>query len=296
LSFSIEGRPLPPSGQLLPASYRSINEAYFSTMGILLLRGRFFTPQDREGSPPVGIIDETAAQRYWPVGVEGAADPIGQKVRIGKTVVQIVGIVGAVHSGGLDRDPAPTVYLSYRQYPENHVFLVLRHSNPKGMTSAVKRAVYTVDRQQPLFHVRTMEDVVSGSQSTARFTLATLALFASVAIMLAAIGIYGVISYNVAQRRNEIGIRLAMGARSGDVLRLVVGQGMMLAGAGVAAGLAGAAAVSRTLAALLFGVSATDPEIYAANALLLAGVALVASWLPARRASRIDPIVSLRYE
>jgi len=296
LSFSIEGRPLPPSGQLLPAGYRSISEAYFTAMGIPLLRGRFFTPQDRAGNPPVGIIDETAARRYWPAGVEGAADPIGQKVRIGRTVVEVVGIVGSVRNGGLDKDPVPTVYLSYRQYPEYHVTLVLRHPHPQGMTAAVKGAVYAVDRQQPLFHIRTMAEVVSGSQSAARFTLATLAVFAAVAILLAAIGIYGVISYTVAQRRNEIGIRMALGARGADVLRMVVGQGVRLAGAGVVCGLAGAAAVSRILAALLFGVSATDFEIYSATAALLAAVALLASWLPARRASRIDPIASLRYE
>jgi putative ABC transport system permease protein len=296
MGFSIEGRPLPPSGQNLPARYRSIGEDYFATMRIPLLRGRFFTEQDRMGNPNAAIIDEVTAAHYWPAGVEGAADPIGQKIRMGNTVAQIVGIVGAVHSGGLDKDPVPTVYFTYRQSPESLNSFVIRHPHPNGLIGAAKRAVYAVDRQQPLFQVQTMDEIVSGSQSAERFTLGALLIFAVVALVLAAIGIYGVISYTVAQRRNEIGIRIALGASTGDVVRLVVGQGMTLAGFGLAGGLVAAAAASRVVAALLHGVSPHDPAIFAGTAAILGGVALLASWLPARMATRIDPIVSLRYE
>jgi putative ABC transport system permease protein len=291
--FSIEGRPLPPSGQLLPAGYRSISEAYFSTMGIPLLRGRSFTGHDRTGSPPVAMIDETAAERYWPAG---SVDPIGQKVRLGSTVFQIVGVVGAVRNGGLDREPLPTVYTCYHQYPEAHTSIVLRHPNPTSIVNDAKRAIYAVDRQQPVFNVRTMQESIAGSQSAARFALLTLAVFAFTALALAAIGIYGVIAYSVAQRRGEIGIRIALGARTSDVLRLVIGEGLILVGAGVATGLVAAAAASRLLASLLYGISPHDPLIFAGTALALAAVALAATWLPARRAARIDPIVSLRYE
>jgi len=296
LSFSIEGRPLPPSGQLLPAGYRSISEAYFTAMGIPLLRGRFFTPQDRAGNPPVGIIDETAARRYWPAGVEGAADPIGQKVRIGRTVVEVVGIVGSVRNGGLDKDPVPTVYLSYRQYPEYHVTLVLRHPHPQGMTAAVKGAVYAVDRQQPLFHIRTMAEVVSGSQSAARFTLATLAVFAAVAILLAAIGIYGVIYYSVAQRTHEMGVRMALGAAPADVMRQVMGEGLWLTAAGMVLGLAGSLALSHYLRTLVYGISPLDPVTYVVAMAVIPAAAIAGCWRPAARAARSSPMDAIRVE
>jgi putative ABC transport system permease protein len=295
VSFAIEGRPL-PNGHLLPAFYGSTSEDYFATMGIPLLRGRFFTAQDRAGSQPVAIIDETLAQRYWPAGTPGAADPIGQRLRFGRSVAQVIGIVGAVRSNGLVRQAEPTLYTSYRQYPESHVSLLVRHPHPAELVNEVKRVIYSVDREQPVFNVRTMDAVMQGWRSPARFTLMALLVFAGVAILLAAIGIYGVISYSVAQRRGELGIRIALGAGAADVLRLVVGQGMLLAGIGVALGLIAASAASRVLASLLFGVSATDPAIFTVTAALLAAVALVASWLPARRAARIDPIASLRYQ
>jgi putative ABC transport system permease protein len=294
--FAIEGRPLPPSGQLLPAHYRAVSEEYFSALRIPLKRGRLLTEQDDADHAPVILIDEEMAARYWPGGTEGAKDPIGQRVRLRGATAEIVGIVGAVKHSGLDKKPQPTIYASYRQYPEPHVRILVRHAAPSAIGNSVKAALYAVDKDQPVFKIRTMDDIISGSQQSSRLASGLLAGFAIIALTLASLGIYGVISYAVAQRTNEIGIRIALGAASRDVLRMVVGQGAMLAFIGVAVGLAAALAVTRVLSSLLFGVSAADPYLFGGTAVTLAAVAVVASYLPARRAARIDPAISLRYE
>jgi putative ABC transport system permease protein len=294
--FVIEGRPLPPSGQLLPANYRMVSEDYFSALRIPLKRGRLLTEQDDANHPRVILIDEEMAARYWPAGSEGAKDPIGQRIRLRGAVAEIVGIVGAVKHSGLDKKPEPTIYSSYRQDPENHVRILVRHAAPSTIVNSVKAAIYSVDKDQPVFKIRTMDDIVSGSQQSSRFASGLLAAFAIVALTLASLGIYGVISYAVAQRTNEIGIRIALGAASRDVLRMVVGEGALLAGAGLAVGVAAALAVTRVLSSLLFGVSASDPYIFAGMAIVLGAVAVAASYLPARRASKIDPAISLRCE
>ncbi len=294
--FVIEGRPLPPSGQLLPANYRMVSEEYFSALRIPLKRGRLLNERDDADRPRVLLIDEEMASRYWPAGVEGAKDPIGQRIRFGGTTAEIVGIVGSVKNAGLDKKAEPTIYVSYRQNPDPHVRILVRHGAPGSIVNSVKAAVYAVDKDQPVFKIRTMDDIVTGSQRSSRFASWLLAAFALVALALASIGIYGVISYAVAQRRNEIGIRIALGAASRDVLRMVVGQGAILAGIGIAAGLAAALAITRLLSSLLFGVSAADPWILGGTALVLGAVAILASYLPARRASKIDPAISLRYE
>ncbi len=294
--FLIEGRPLPPSGQLLPANYRMVSEEYFSALRIPLKRGRLLTERDDADHPRVALIDEEMAARYWPAGVEGAKDPIGQRLRLWGRSAEIVGIVGAVKHSGLDKKPEPTIYASYRQNPESHVRILVRHAAPSTIANSVKNAVYAVDKDQPVFKIRTMDDIISGSQQSSRFASWLLAAFAIVALTLASLGIYGVISYAVAQRTNEIGIRIALGAASRDVLRMVVGHGAVLACAGVAAGLVAALAVTRVLSSLLFGVSAVDPYVFGATAIVLAVVAVVASYVPARRAARIDPAISLRYE
>jgi putative ABC transport system permease protein len=212
-------------------------------------------------------------------------------------VWEIVGIVGDVKHSGLDKQVTPAVFLSYLQNPEARMSLVVRTaSDPASIIRAVKDQIYAVDRDQPMYKIRTMDQVVAESQSSPRFTLIVLGIFAAVALALAAVGIYGVISYAVTQRTREIGIRIALGAERGDVLRLVVGQGTALAVAGVLAGLAAAFALTRLMSSLLFGVSTTDPAIFAGASLFLAAVALAASYLPARRAMRVDPMVSLRYE
>jgi putative ABC transport system permease protein len=294
--FRIEGRPLPASGQLLPADYRVVSPGFFRALGIPLLRGRAIAESDSRDRPLVAVIDRALERRYWPAGVEGPKDPIGQKIRTHGVTIEIVGVVGEVNGAGLNRVPTPTIYLSYQQAVEPRMALVVRHPQAGAMVNDVKRAVYAVDRNQPVYKIHTMDDVVAGSQSSSRFTLLLLGVFAATALALAAIGIYGVISYTVAQRIGEIGIRMALGADRESVLRLVVGDGMALAGIGIVIGLVGALAVSRLLGSLLYGVSANDPFVFGLTAVVLAAVALCATSIPALRAARIDPGVSLRYQ
>jgi putative ABC transport system permease protein len=292
--FTIVGRAPLPSGQGYLADYRDASPDYFRAMGIPLLKGRAFTDQDKADRPMVVIINETLARRYWPDGL----NPIGQRLRLGpRFIPEIVGIVGDVKNSALNQQTAPAMYTSYLQIPEMKMSLVVRaEGDPANMIRAVEKQVWAVDKDQPMYKIRTMEQVVGESQSSSRFTLALLAIFAAVAMGLAAVGIYGVISYTVTQRTREIGIRIALGAERGDVLRLVVGQGTVLAVTGVAVGLVGALALTRVMRSLLFGVSATDPLIFAGAALFLAAVAMLASYIPARRAMSVDPTVSLRYD
>jgi predicted permease len=292
--FIIEGRAPLASGQGYLADYRDASPDYFRAMGIPLRKGRVFTDQDKADRPPVVIINETLARRYFPDGL----NPLGQRLRLGaRFIPEIVGIVGDVKDSSLNRETAPALYTSYLQSPEMKMSLVVRAAgDPASMIHAVEKQVWAVDKDQPMYKIRTMEQVVGESQSSSKFTLALLGIFAVVAMGLAAVGIYGVISYTVAQRTREIGIRIALGAKRGDVLRLVVGQGTVLASVGVVVGLAGALALTRVMRSLLFGVSATDPIIFAAAAVFLAGVSLVASYIPARRAMSVDPTMSLRAE
>ena len=294
--FRIEGRPLPPSGQLLPADYRVVSAGFFRAMSIPLLSGRLITDSDSHEKPLVAVIDQALEKRYWPPGVEGAKDPIGQRLVVSGRPYEIVGVVGQVNGAGLDRVPRPTIYLSYRQAVEPRMALVVRHPHAEGMVNAIKKAVYAVDKDQPIYEVRTMDDVVHGSQSSSRFTLVLLGVFAATALALAAIGIYGVISWSVTQRTGEIGVRMALGAGKRSVLCLIVSDGMTLTAIGIGIGLLAALLVSRLLSSLLFGVSANDPLVFGLTAVVLATVALLATVIPALRAARIDPGVSLRYQ
>jgi putative ABC transport system permease protein len=294
--FRIEGRPLPSSGQLLPADYRVVSGGFFRAMGIPLLRGRSIAESDAHDRPLVAVIDRALERRYWPDGVEDARDPIGQRLVIHGREWEIVGVVGEVNGGGLNRVPLPTIYMSYRQAVEPRMALVVRHPQAEGMINAIKQAVYDVDKDQPVYNVRTMDEIVDGSQSSSRFTLLLLGIFAATALTLAAVGIYGVISYSVTQRTSEIGIRMALGAGRESVLRLVVGDGMALAGIGIAIGLVGGLGAGRLLGSILYGVSASDPFVFGLTAIVLALVALCAASIPAVRAARIDPGVSLRYQ
>lgn len=294
VEFLIEGRPPLPSGQQLPAAYRAVSPDYFRAMGIPMRRGRGFTEQDKEDHPLVAVINEALARRYFTDGV----DPIGQKLRFGRRGLrEIVGIVGDVKHSGLDQQVTPTVYASYLQSPEPRMTLVVRTAaHPMSMVRAVKDSVYSVDKDQPVFKIRTMDQVVAGSESSSRFTPVLLGIFAAVALALASIGIYGVISYAVTQRTREIGIRIALGAERRDVLRMVAGHGVLLAAIGVAIGLAGAFVLTRLMSSLLFGVSATDPLTFLSAPVFLGAVALAASCVPAYRATKVDPVVALRYE
>ena len=293
LGFLIEGRAPLPGGQRLPADYRSVSPDYFQVLRIPLRKGRYLMDDDKPGRPQVAVINESLARRYWPDG----EDPLGQRLRIGGSLWQIVGVVGDVKHSGLDKQVTPTVFVSYLQSPEMRMSLIARTAgDPVSMIRALKTQVYAVDKDQPMYKIRSMDQVVADSQSSPRFTLVLLGIFAAAAMALAAAGIYGVISYTVAQRTREIGIRIALGAERSDVIRLLLGQGTALAVSGVLVGLAAALAMTRWMSSLLFGVSATDPVIFLSASLSLAAVALAASYIPARRAMRVDPMVSLRYE
>ncbi|HEX8144776.1 MAG TPA: ABC transporter permease [Pyrinomonadaceae bacterium] len=276
---------------------RTITPGYFQTLRIPVLKGRPFTGQDREDAPRTVIINDALARRFWP-----NEEPIGKRLGFeddeGKQEWrEIVGVVGDVKHERLDAEAKPEVYLPYSQSPRNFMTLVVRTSSePAGMIGAIRDQVLALDRDQPVFGIRTMEQRLSKSVAQSRFVMMLLAVFSGLALVLAAVGVYGVMAYSVTQRTHEIGIRMALGAQTGDVLRMVVGQGMTLACVGVAIGLLAAFALRRVMSGLLYGVGATDPVTFIGVSLLLAGVAFVACLIPARRAARVDPMVALRYE
>jgi putative ABC transport system permease protein len=298
-SFSIAGRPAPPPGQIPSTDITRVSPDYFKAIGVRLLKGRYFTEQDADGTLPVCIVDETMAKAYWP-----NEDPIGKQMRLGGPSPQndspwmtVVGVVAHVKNYGVDQDSRVETYVPYLQSPVGFATLVLRaRLDPASMTSAVRTGVRAVDSDVPLYGVRLLEDIVADNTAPRRLAALLLGMFAVVALILAAVGIYGVMSYSVTQRTHEIGIRMALGAQRRDVVRLVVGQGLTLAVIGVAFGLAAAFALTRFISTLLFRVSATDPVTFGALSLLLASVAMLASYFPARRATRVDPLVALRYE
>lgn len=297
--FTIAGR-APLSATDAPAAQnRWVTPGYFGTMRIPLLQGREFTDRDKMSGKGVAVIDETLAQCHF-----RNENPIGEHLKFFERDFEIVGVVGAVKHNGLDDEPTPTLYAPLTQLPNSNLAflasnmsLAVRTSvEPLVLQTAVRREVQAVDSEVPASSIKTMGQFISTSVAPRRFNLLLLVVFAGAALLLAATGIYAVISYSVTQRTHEIGIRLALGADPRDVLRLVVGHGMTLALAGVGVGLIAALGITRLMTSLLFEVSATDPATYVAVSVILAGVALGACVVPARRATKVDPMVALRYE
>ena len=297
--ITIEGMPLPKPGSYPHPDAHAVSASYISTLSIPLLSGRTFTEADREGAPRVGLINDRLAREFFPKG--GA---VGKRFMFGHpssttapTWVEIVGIVGDTKLYGLANPARLEVYVPYAQDPINHMDLLVKSAvDPAAMTSAIRGAVGLIDKDQPIINIATMKELLSDSVSTRTFMLILLGLFSGVALVLATIGIYGVMSYSVAQRTRDIGIRIALGASRRDVFQDVLGLGLRLTGVGLAFGLLGALALTRALSSLLYGVHSTDAVTFTAVSLLLIVVALLASYVPAQRATRVDPIVALRHE
>jgi putative ABC transport system permease protein len=295
LWFDIEGRPPLARGEHRSAGPRGVSPGYFKAQGIQLLKGRDFAESDGGDTRPVVVINEAAARRYWP-----NQDPIGRRIsfdsRDGQPVwSEIVGVVRSVRHMALSEEPRSEIYIPFTQHPLAFMTLVARTDGaPLNFVAAIRSQVQAVDKDQPISDARTMEERLAGTVSQRRLNLILLGIFAGLALSLAAIGIYGVMSYMVTQRGHEIGVRMALGAQRGDVLRLVIRQGMTLTLTGVSVGLIAAFGLTRLLSNLLFDLSATDPLTFFVTALLLGLVALAACYLPARRATKVDPIVALR--
>jgi predicted permease len=293
IGFRVEGA---DPNQYHQADNDIVSNDYFRAMGISLLKGRTFTDQDRKDTPAIAVINQAMARQFWP-----DEDPIGKRVLWGgRPAFTIVGIVNNVKLYGLDIEAGPAIYFSVFQVESGisfqTVFAIRSSGDPAALIPAVRNQIWSLDKQLPIYDVSTMKDVVAESLAQRRFTLWLLSSFAGIALLLAAIGLYGVISYSVTQRTQEMGVRMALGASPGDLMRLVVGSGTRLAAIGIGAGILAALILTRFMSSMLFGVHPADPLTFAAVSLLLLFVILVASYVPARRATKIDPMVALRYE
>jgi predicted permease len=296
--FRIEDRPEPGPDETLVLDYSRTTPGYFKTMGVPLVAGRFFTATDTSDATPVVIINSTTAERHWPDG-----DPVGARIRILGTSDDepvwrtITGVVGDVRHAGLDTPVAPQVYLPHTQDPNTSMAIAIRTAgDPSAHVDALRTAVRAVDPDLPIAEVRTMDDVVAQAVAPRRLTIFLLGSFAAIALMLAAVGIYGVISYSVSRRTHEFGLRMALGADRLQVLELVIRQGLATTVSGIAIGLLGALGAGRLAAGLLYEISPYDPVVLIGVAVILSAVALLACWLPARRASRLDPMAALRQQ
>lgn len=296
--FFIENRPLPSSGEKQDAAYRVIGPEYFRVMSIPLIAGRDFSERDNRKSPPVLIINQTMARRYWE-----DENPIGKRMRFGGADApwyEIVGVAGDIKHMGLGEEEGPAIYQPHAQKTFDFLrwmTLVVRTStDPMSLAGMLRAQVQALDKDQPVYEIATMKDILSQSVAKPRFATLLLGLFALVALSLGAVGIYGVLAFTVAGSTREIGIRMALGASSIEVHRLVLGQGLKLVIAGVGLGLLAAFALTRILSSLLFTIQPTDPLTFASIPLLLVVVAMLACWIPARRATKVDPLEALRYE
>jgi predicted permease len=303
IPFYLEGQPKPANTNDMPwAMMYGVSPGYFRAMEIPLLRGRLLTAQDNHTAQHVMLIDEEFAKKYFP-----GQEPLGKRVNmmiVGQA--EIVGIVGHIRHFGPD-DTAKIqsqLYLPFEQFPDevmglgaNDTTLVLRLSAPSAsLTNAIRQEITAIDNRQVVYDMQTMEEIISGSEGQRRFSMVLLTTFASIALLLASIGIYGVVSYLVNQRVHEVGVRMALGAQPGDIMRIILGRGGIMALVGITIGLVASFGLTRLIAKLLFGVSATDPATFAAVAALLLVITLAACYFPARRAMRVDPMVALRYE
>jgi putative ABC transport system permease protein len=292
LTYSIEG--VTASDEELATEYQAVTPDYFRTMGIPLLRGRTLTGQDDAEAPRVVVINETLARRHWP-----GEDPVGRRIAIGdeSNSLEIVGVVGDIRHFSYDRPPRPEAYMSYFQDPWPMMGLVVRaETDPLSLVGAVRREILAVDSDQPVYAVNLMDRVLAESIRSHRFTVQLLALFAGVAIALALVGVYGVISYTLSRRVHEMGIRMALGAGQGEVLHLGLSWGLKLVLLGTGIGLVAAIALTRFISSLLYGTSATDPAVFLGVSVMLTAAAALAAFVPAQRAARRDPLAALRYE
>ena len=297
--FKVEGRPDPKADENVSMDYQVVSRDYFSTLGVPVVRGRGFTVDDTETSPRVIVINEAMARQYWP-----NEDPVGRRIAIGESSKDtswrtIVGIVGNIRHASLTEAAVPCAFIDFRQDLESWPrmgFVIKTSTEAASLTSAVRTSLMALDSQQPVYAIEPMENLLDSSSAPRRFVMSLIGALAFVALALAMVGIYGVISFSVGERTREIGIRMALGAQRRDVLTMVLGQGMRVAAFGIIAGLLTAFALTRLLTTLLFEVSATDPTTFVFVAILLTLVALAACYLPARRATRVDPLVALKEE
>jgi putative ABC transport system permease protein len=296
-NFTVEGRTPPPKGQEPDAGWRAVSPAYTATMNIPLRRGRYLSDSDdREDAPRVMLINDALAARFFP-----GQDPLGKRLDFGdaakKGYWEIVGVVGNVRTEGLEEKIVPEVYVAHAKSPWRSMTVVVRTlSDPAQVVSAVQNELRAIDRDQPIFDVRTLDRVVHESIAGQRVAAAMMGVFALIALLLATIGIYAVMSYAVTQRTHEIGVRLALGAQPRDILRMIVGQGMLLTLVGLVVGLGAALLMAQAMTKVLYDVTATDPATFISISIFLTLVALAANYFPARRATRVDPMQALRHE
>jgi putative ABC transport system permease protein len=296
--ITIEGMALPKPGSFPHPDGHSVSPGYLRTLGVPLLRGREFTDADQQNSPLVGMVNAAVARQFFP-----NQDVLGKRFMFGHPStdppkwITIVGVAADTKLYGLANPARLEVYLPLRQSVLRNMDLVVKSAaDPAALTSSIRGAIASIDKDQPIFAIATMQELVKSSISTRRITLILLGLFSALALILAAIGIYGVISYSVAQRTHEIGIRMALGADGGGVLRMILAQGVKIAGAGVGTGILASFGLTRLMTKLLYSVSSADPVTFVAVAIVLVVVAMLACYIPARRALRVDPIIALRYE
>jgi putative ABC transport system permease protein len=295
--FHIEGRPAPPPGQAQIITYQKVGADYFHTVRIPILKGRAFSASDAADAPRVAVISKATARRYFP-----DEDPLGRRIKAGAAEsaapsYTVVGVAGDISRFMLDRETQPMLYVPNQQAPERGAYFVVRTAGePLSFVPAVRAQIAALDDKLPLYEIKSHEQVIADDMAGMRLVTALMAMFGALALLLAAVGVYGVMAYAVAQRTHEIGIRMVLGAQTGDVLRLVIGQGAKLALIGVVIGLSGAFAMTRLMTSLLFSVSATDPVTFIIVVALLTVVALLACLIPARRATKVDPMVALRFE